>query len=60
MGVTTSNPEARKMLKVPTYFGSLKITVVDCHLEPNCNEGKGINPYVKILISNIYKSTGVN
>ena len=59
MGCTTATPEARKMLKVPTLFGALHITVLNCHLDRNTNSFMAMDPYVKILISNQPKSTQV-
>jgi hypothetical protein len=59
MGCTTSNPEARRMLKVPTLFGGLHITVNDFHLNEGSVNLETFNPYVKIIISNQFKSTKI-
>lgn len=59
MGCATSNPEARKLLKVPTLFGGLNINVLDCHLEASEDSKASNDIYFKIIISNQFRSTRI-
>lgn len=59
MGCTTSDPQARKLLKVPTFFGGVHITIKDFHFNEGFIDLSTFKPYVKILVSNQYKSTKV-
>ncbi len=59
MGCTSSHPEGKLLMRVPTLFGSLHINVLNCHLERNPNSIMSMDPYVKITISNQTRTTQI-
>jgi Ca2+-dependent lipid-binding protein len=59
MGCTSSKGPGHKVLRVNTRCGSLKITILNCHLERNTNAVMTMDPYVKIKVSNQSKLTEI-